>query len=194
MATPLLKVEITRLFIPNGRLLDQFCEIDRCCSFEPGHPPYEDCFGFENEDSAGVSGDDSAGCTAFAPDCLFNPRKPPRWWLTARHTKLCRLVSLGLATQHQCDCAKTFAEGCPDPDDLNDPANPCFLEWRHTLELWRTTGARETDAHCSGTKGKAPPDQLQVQHVVVQFPKGTEILSQECVTMTLDEVCRQCLT
>jgi hypothetical protein len=188
-----IRFKKVRVFISRAQLIDQFCTVEKCCEYDPGHPPYDNCFGFNNEDSADNNGMDSSYCNGYGKECLFNPKKPPLWWLQKRATTLCKLVVLGLATQKQCDCANTFANECPDPDELNDPSNPCFLEWRHTLELWRRTGARETDAHCSGTPGKLPPDFYQVQKIRLKLPQGSYIISEECIDMELDEVCAPCI-
>lgn len=186
----ILRVEITRLFIPGGSITDSFCVAGEiCCPPQPGvaspNDAY-DCFGFTQE---GDYSDDTD------PDCIFNPDVPPLWWLKVYRDRVCQLALHGLATANFCTCANYFVANYSSIASF--PTGLCQNEWFVILETWRQFGAYLTAQHCGGDSvtldaSNFPPDTINLTKTKIRFPAGTYIISRRCVDMTLDEVCELC--
>lgn len=188
----ILRVEITRLFIPNSDITDSFCiSGESCCPPSIPTPPVDnECF---NTTTATDSAGDS---TEIDPDCVYDPDAPPLWWLTSERDRICALVATGFfnTLQTQCNALQYFVSHYGSIGGFG-------LEWSILLDTWRQVGAALTYDHCNppGSDSAQPGaltaelyDKISVTKTRIRFPAGTRIISRRCVDMHLDDVCDLC--
>ena len=128
---------------------------------------------------------------------MFDPDKPPLWWLRKIKNQACAAAGAGLGSQQYCDCLTYFVDNYSWflTRSTSGPGGTCMLLYGgYVYDLWARVGEQQTLLHCGlfPSNGEPKPDVLQVESLRVQFPAGTKVLSKTCVVKSLDEVCDLC--